>query len=140
MLVVSLWIPRFLILLLCLLLLFRPFVPGPSASAGPPPSSFAFAADGAFDPGLADPSAPEPEVPVPSSVPDSVRAEIRHMCAYLVDRFLLAVGSPSDPPPPRALFEDFFAASTSPHQLYSLRGSRGSVRLWRRLILGWLRC
>ena len=92
---------------------FRPFVPGPSASAGPPQSSFAFTADEPFDPGLANPSASEPEVPIPSSVPDSVRAEIRRMYAYLVDLFPQTAGSPSDPPPPRALFEDFFAASTS---------------------------
>ena len=39
------------------------------------------------------------------------------MYAYLVDLFPQAVGSLSDPPPPpRALFEDFFAASASPHQ------------------------
>ena len=114
---------------------FHLFVPGPSASAGPPQSSFAFAADEAFDPGLADPSAPEPEVPVPSSVSDSVGAEIRCMYAYLADLFPQAAGSPSDAPPPRTLFEDFFAAgspsnappprtlfedffavSTSPHQ------------------------
>ena len=90
---------------------FRPFAPGPSASTGPPPSAFAFAADDAFDPGLAD-----PEASVPLSVPDSVHAEIRHMYAYLVDLFPQAAGSPSDPPPPWALFEDFFVASMSPHQ------------------------
>ena len=90
---------------------FHPFAPGPSASAGPPPSAFAFAAADDFDPGLAD-----PEAPVPSAVPDSVRAEIRRMYAYLVDLFPQAAGSPSDPPHPRALFKDFFAASTSPHQ------------------------
>ena len=38
------------------------------------------------------------------------------MYAYLVDLFPQAAGSPSDPPPPRALFEDFFTASASPHQ------------------------
>ena len=40
-----------------------------------------------FDPGLADPLAPEPEVPIPPSVPDSVRAEIRRMYSYLVVLF-----------------------------------------------------
>ena len=34
----------------------------------------------------------------------------------MVDLFPQAAGAPSDPPPPRAVFEDFFAASTSPHQ------------------------
>ena len=91
-------------------------MPGPSASDGPPHSSFAFTADDVSDPGLADPSAPEPEVPIPPSVPDSVRAEIRRTYAYLVDLFPQAAGALSDPPPRQALFEDFFAASASPHQ------------------------
>ena len=67
---------------------FRLFMLGPSASVGPSHSSFTFTADDTFDPGLADPSAPEPEVPIPPSVPDSVHAEIRRMYAYLVDLFL----------------------------------------------------
>ena len=37
------------------------------------------------------------------------------MYSYLVDLFPKAAGSPSDSPSPRALFDDFFAASTS-HQ------------------------
>ena len=82
----------------------------------PPPSAFAFSAADDFDPGLVDPSAPEPEAPIPSTVPDSIRAEIRCMYKYLVNLFPQAAGSPSDPPPLRVLFEDFFVASTSPHQ------------------------
>ena len=66
---------------------FRPFMPGPSTSDGPPHSSFAFAADDTFDLGLAGPSALEPEVRIPLSVPDSVRTEVRCMYAYLVDLF-----------------------------------------------------
>ena len=69
---------------------------------------------------LADPSAPEPETPITQSVPDSVSAEIRRMYAYLVELFPQAAGAPSAPPPPRALFEDFLAASASPHQLVFL--------------------
>ena len=95
---------------------FRPFAPGPSASATSALSAFAFSAGDDFDPGLADPLAPEPEAPIPSAVPDSVRAEIRRLYSCLVDLFSQAAGSPSDPPSPRALFEDFFAASASPHQ------------------------
>ena len=69
----------------------------PPRFAAPPPSAFVFAPDNPFAPGFAD-----PEAPPPPSVLDSVRAEIRRMYQYLVDLFLQA------PPPPRALFEDFF--------------------------------
>ena len=99
---------------------FHPFASGPSASAASVPSAFAFSAGDDFDPGLADPAATDPEAALPSAVPDSVRAEIRRMYSYLVDLFPHAAGALSDPPPPRALFEDFFAASASPHKLVFL--------------------
>ena len=38
------------------------------------------------------------------------------MYQYLVDLFPQAAGSSQAPPPPRALFEEFFAAPLSPHQ------------------------
>ena len=47
-----------------------------------------------------------------SAVPESVRSEFRRMLSFLVDLFQQAVGAPSaPPPPPRALFEDFFGSS-----------------------------
>ena len=49
-----------------------------------------------------------------SAVPDSVRSEFRRMLSFLVGLFPQAVGSHSSPPPPQALFEDFFGAAT-PH-------------------------
>ena len=50
------------------------------------------------------------------SLSDSARAEVRHMYQYLVDLFPQAAGSSQAPPPPHALFEEFFAAPSSPHQ------------------------
>ena len=38
------------------------------------------------------------------------------MYQYLVDLFPQAAGSPQAPPPPRALFEDFFSPASTPHQ------------------------
>ena len=106
--------------------------PGPSlavplrsgASAGPsapPPSTFAYPPDDPFAPGFADPEAPgsavpDPEAPLPPSVQESVRSEVRRMYQYLVDLFPQAAGSSQAPPPPRSLFEDFFAPPSSPHQ------------------------
>ena len=49
-----------------------------------------------------------------SAAPDSVRLEFPRMLAFLIDLFPQAAGSHSSPPPPRALFEDFFGSST-PH-------------------------
>ena len=42
------------------------------------------------------------------------------MYQYLVDLFPQAAGSSQAPPPPRALFENFFAPPSSPHQLVYL--------------------
>ena len=91
---------------------------GPSA---PPLSVFAYPPDDPFAPGFADPeasssAAPDPEAPVPPPLSDSVRAEVRRMYQYLVDLFPQAAGLSQAPPPPRALFEEFFAAPPSPHQ------------------------
>ena len=70
--------------------------------------------DVSFDPAFADPSALGPEPPLAPSVPDSVRAEIRRMYAYIVDLFSQVAGSPAAP---RALFEDFFVASPASTRL-----------------------
>ena len=94
---------------------FHSFMHGPSSEALPR-SSFHFANDAGFDPDLGGPTAPGPEAPLPPSVPDSFRAEIRRMYAYVVSLFPQAAGAPSAPPPLRALFEDFFSTSSSPHQ------------------------
>ena len=100
---------------------FLPFMPGRSLDA-PPHLSFQFAdGDDRFDPDLGDPAAPGPEAPLPQSVPDSVCAEIHRMYryAFVVSMFPQAAGAPSAPPP-RALFEDFFSASSTPHRLVYL--------------------
>ena len=92
---------------------FSSSAPGPSFA--PPQPAPEVPEDASFNPGFADPSALGPEPPLAPSVPDSVRAEIRRMYAYIVDLFPQAAGSPAAPPP-RALFEDFFVASpTSTH-------------------------
>ena len=79
-------------------------------------SAFAASPDDQYDPGFPDSVPRDPEVPIPSPVPDSVRAEIRRMYAYIVDLFPQAVGSPSIDSPPRALFEDFFTPALTPQQ------------------------
>ena len=53
---------------------------------------------------------------MPPPLSDSARAEVRHMYQYLVDLFPQSAGSSQAPPPPRALFEEFFAVPSSPHQ------------------------
>ena len=100
-------------------------VPPPSGASAdpsaPPLSAFAYPPDDPFAPGFADPEAPGPvvpgpEAPLPPSVHDSVCAEVRRMYQYLVDLFPQAADSSQAPAPPRALFEDFFAPPSSPHQ------------------------
>ena len=90
---------------------FSSAAPGPSFA--PPRPAPSLPDDSAFDPDFADPSVLGPEPPLAPPVPDSVCAEIRRMYAYVVDLFPQAAGSPAAPPPPRALFEDFFVASPS---------------------------
>ena len=85
------------------------FAAPPGASA-PPLSAFA------FDPGFWDPMAPDPEAPLPQSVPESVRAEVPRMYQYLVDLFSQSAGSLQAPPPPRVLFEEFFFSASAPQQ------------------------
>ena len=93
----------------------RVFSAPPGASA-PLPSAFAFIPDDPFYPGFQDSAAPDPEAPQPPFLPDSVRAEIRRMYQYLVDLFPQAVGSPTAPPPPRVLFEEFFSFASALQQ------------------------
>ena len=88
---------------------FSSSAPGPSFA--PPQPGPEVPNDASFDPVFADPSALGPEPPLAPSVPDSVRADIRRMYAYIVDLFPQAAGSPAAPPPPQALFEDFSVAS-----------------------------
>ena len=90
---------------------FSSAAPGPSFA--PPRPDPSVPDDAAFDLDFADASALGPEPPLAPPVPDSVRAEIRRMYSYVVDLFPQAAGSPAAPPPPRALFEDFFVASPS---------------------------
>ena len=91
-----------------LLLLLRWALP----SAAPPRPDPSVPDDAAFDPDFADPSALGPEPPLAPPVPDSVHAEIRRMYSYVVDLFPQAAGSPAAPPPPRALFEDYFVVAS----------------------------
>ena len=58
----------------------------------------------------------DPEVPLPPSVPDSFRVELRHLYAYLVDLFPQAAGAPAVDPPPPSLFKEFFALASFPQQ------------------------
>ena len=95
---------------------------GPSAPpSAPPVSDFDYGNHDAFAPGFGDPdssgaAAPDPEAPVPPPLSDSARAEYQ----YLVDLFPQSAGSSPAPLPPRALFKEFFAAPSSPHQLVFL--------------------
>ena len=89
------------------------FASAPPSGVPPPPvaplgSSFSSAAPGPSfappqpgpevpDDAFADPSALGPEPPLAPSVPDSVRAEIHRMYAYIVDLFPQAAGSPAAP-------------------------------------------
>ena len=88
---------------------FSSSAPGPSFA--PPQLGPEVQDDTSFDPGFVDHSTLGPEPPLAPPVPDSVRAEIHRMYAYIVDLFPRAAGSPAALPPPRALFEDFFVAS-----------------------------
>ena len=49
-------------------------------------------------------------------MPDSYCTAFRRMRSFILDLFSQAAGSPSVPPPPRALFEDFFAPASVPPQ------------------------
>ena len=111
---------------------------GPAPPPGPPPAfhplsghsvppsappllDFDTGADDAFAPGFGDPdssgaAALDPGAPTPSPLSDSARAEVRRMYQYLVDLFPQSAGSSPAPLPPRALFEEFFAAPPFPHQ------------------------
>ena len=99
-----------------------PLLSGPSAPPSAPPlSDFDYGHNDPFAPGFGDPessgaAAPDPEAPVPPPLSDSAHAEVRHMYQYLVDLFPQSAGSSPAPLPPRALFEVFFAAPSSPHQ------------------------
>ena len=72
--------------------------------------------DDPFAPGFADPEASSSEAPVPPPLSDSVHDEVRRMYQYVVDLFPQAAGSSQAPPPPHALFEEFFAPQPSPRQ------------------------
>ena len=54
----------------------------------------------------------DPDPTVPLAVPDQFRSEFYRMLGFIVDLFPQAAGSPAVPPPPRALFEDFFGSSS----------------------------
>ena len=87
--------------------------PGPSSASAPfaPPPSFAPLDD---LPGDVAPDALPRAVDPSAAVLDSARSEFRRMLSFIVDLFPQAAGSPSAPPPPRDLFEDFFGSPSSP--------------------------
>ena len=100
---------------------FPPLSGASATPSAPPLSEFDYSPDDPFAPEFGDPdasgaAAPDPEAPVPPPLSDSARAEVWHMYQYLVDLFRQAAGSLQAPLPPRALFEEFFAAPSSPHQ------------------------
>ena len=83
-------------------------------------------------PGLASASAPPyddpqdfPDVPLDGDTPgvlstaDSARADLRRMYSFVTQLFPQSAGVPPPTPPPRALFEEFFArASLPPSPIY----------------------
>ena len=77
----------------------------------PPSAPFAFGLSEDFPDDVPPDTLPCDQEP---AVPDFVRSEFRRMLAFIVDLFPQAVGSPAVPPPPRALFEDFFGSSSLP--------------------------
>ena len=96
---------------------FPPLSGASAALSAPPLSDFDYGPDDPFAPGFASGAAvPDPEAPAPPPLSDSERAEVRRMYQYLVDLFPQAAGSSQAPLPPRALFEEFFALPSSPHQ------------------------
>ena len=78
--------------------------------SAPPLSEFDSGADDAFAPSFGDPDSSGTVAPTPSPLSDSAHAEVRRMYQYLVDLFPQSAGSSPAPLPPRALFEEFFAA------------------------------
>ena len=70
--------------------------------------------DSAFDHGVGqfDEDAPFSDPSAPPLSLDSSRSEYRRMVEYVLGLFPQASGAPPSAPPPRALFESFFAAST----------------------------
>ena len=96
-----------------------PTFPHASASSAqfalPPSHPFPAAQDDVFDPGYPDMVPRDPEAPIPASLPDSYRSEIRRMLSCVINLFLQAAGSPSIAPP-RASFEDFFRPALIPRQ------------------------
>ena len=95
---------------------FPPFSGDSATPSAPPLSEFAYPPDDPFAPGFADPEASSSAAPVPLPLSDSARTEVRRMYQYLVDLFPQAAGSSQAPPPPRSLFEEFFATLSSPHR------------------------
>ena len=91
--------------------------PGPSFSSSAPhflaaASSSSFMAPDELPEDAAPDAQPrDADSAVPMAVLESVRSEFRRMLSFLVDLFPQAAGTPSAPPPPRALFEDFFGSS-----------------------------
>ena len=92
----------------------------PSSSALSAPDSLSFGIPASSSPFVAPDELPLGAAPdalpseVDPAVPDLVQSEFRRMLSFLVDLFLQVAGSQSAPPPPRALFEDFFGSS-APH-------------------------
>ena len=104
---------------------FPPLSGDSATPSAPPLSEFDYPPDDPFAPCFGDLDAscavaPDPEVPVLPPLSDSAHAEVRCMYQYLVDLFPQAACLSQAPPPPRALFEEFFAAPSSPHQPFFL--------------------
>ena len=87
-----------------------------SAPAPPDPStSFSFDLQNDLPDDAPPDALPRDLDPVaPSALSESAWSKFRRMMAFIVNLFQQAAGSPSVPPLPRALFEDFFSSSAPP--------------------------
>ena len=80
------------------------------------PFAFGVAPDELPDEDTLDAVPQDTDPSLPQVIPEAFRSEFRRMLAFIIDLFPQAAGSPSVPPPPRALFEDFFAPASVPPQ------------------------
>ena len=89
--------------------------PGTSSTPSAPAASSAFGhSDDLPDDVPPDYLPGEHDPAVPPAVPENARSEFRRVLAFIVDHFPQAAGSPSVPPPPWALSEEFFGSAALP--------------------------
>ena len=98
---------------------FTPF-PSRASQDSAPSTSFAYCSAPDEPPEDDSPDAVprDPDPSLPQVFPESMCVEFRRMLSFIIDLFPQAAGSPSVSPPPRALFEDFFASSSVPSPIF----------------------